>query len=86
MLLELFKHGVAGATQAFQLIVRSWGFNLANIKCPVTIWQAGLDKQAPLAYAKLYTTNAKFTFFKQEGHSSLRVNHGEKILHSICEY
>jgi pimeloyl-ACP methyl ester carboxylesterase len=89
MLLEPFKHGVAGAAQEFQLIVRPWGFNLPNIKCPVTIWQGGLDKQVPLAHAKIYTKlipNAKFTFFKQEGHLSLLVNHGEEILRSVCEY
>ncbi|MDP3706321.1 MAG: alpha/beta hydrolase [Legionellaceae bacterium] len=89
MLSESFRHGVAGAAQEFQLIARPWGFNLANIKCPVTIWQGGLDKQAPLAHAKLYTKlipNAKFTFFKQEGHLSLLVNHGEEILRSVCEY
>lgn len=89
MLSESFRHGAAGAAQEFQLIARPWGFNLANIKCPVTIWQGGLDKQAPLAHAKIYSKlipNAKFTFFKQEGHLSLLVNHGDKILRSICEY
>ncbi len=89
MLLEAFKHGVAGAAQELQLILRPWEFKLANIKCPVTIWQGGLDKQVPLAHAKLYTKlipNVKFTFFKQEGHLSLLVNHGKEILRSVCEY
>ena len=88
VLSEPFKHGVVGAAQEFQLIVRPWEFDLANIKCPVTIWQGGLDKQVPLAHAKLYTKlipNAKFIFLKQEGHLSLLVNHGDEILHSVCE-
>jgi pimeloyl-ACP methyl ester carboxylesterase len=87
MLSGSFRHGIVGAAQEFQLIARPWGFNLANIKCPVTIWQGGLDKQVPLAHANIYTKlipNAKFTFFKQEGHLSLLVNHGEEILSSIC--
>ena len=87
VLSEPFKHGVVGAAQEFKLIVRPWGFSLADIKCPVTIWQGGLDKQVPLAHAKLYTAlipNAKFNFFNQDGHLSVLVNHGEEILRSVC--
>lgn len=87
VLSEPFKHGVVGAAQEFQLIVRPWGFNIADIKCPVTIWQGGLDKQVPLAHAKLYAKlipNAKLTLFAQDGHLSMLVNQGEEILRSIC--
>lgn len=87
VLLEPFKHGVEGAAREFQLIVKPWGFNLTNIKCPVTIWQGGLDKQVPRAHAKIYTQlipNAKLSLFEQEGHLSLLKNHGEQILQSIC--
>lgn len=87
VLSEPFKHGVVGAAQEFQLIVSPWGFDLANIKCPVTIWQGGLDKQVPLAHAKIYTKlipNATFTFFNDEGHLSILKNHGEEILRRIC--
>ena len=87
MLLEPFRNGVAGATQEFQLFLNPWGFDIANIKCPTTIWQGGLDKRVPVAHANLYAKlipNAKLTLLNQEGHVSLLINHGEEILRSIC--
>lgn len=85
--LEAFRHGVVGVSQEIQLTLKPWGFDIASIKCPVTIWQGSLDKQAPEAHAKLYAKlipNAKLTFFKNDGHLSLLINHGEEILRSIC--
>jgi pimeloyl-ACP methyl ester carboxylesterase len=87
MLLEPFRNGVAGATQEFKLFINPWGFNIANIKCPTTIWHGGLDKRLPITHANLYAKlipNAKLTLFKQEGHVSLLINHGEEILRSVC--
>ena len=88
ILMEPFKGGVSGPAKDMQLTVNPWGFSLANIKlnCPVTIWQGGLDRQAPAIHAELYASlipNAKLTFFKQEGHISLLVNKIEEILQSI---
>ena len=85
-LMETFRQGTAGASQEMVLTVRPWGFPLENIKCPVTVWQGGLDKQAPLAHAEIYATrisNAKLFFFKDEGHISLLVNQAEAILQHI---
>ena len=87
MLLEPFRNGVIGAAQEFQLLVKPWGFNIAHIQCPTTIWQGGMDQQLPLSHANLYVKlipNAQLTFFEQEGHISLLINHGEEILRSIC--
>lgn len=87
VLLEPFRNGVSGAAQEFQLFPMPWGFDIANIKCPTTIWQGDLDKQVPAMHAKLYAKlipNSKLTFFQQEGHVSLLINHGEQILRSVC--
>ena len=88
ILREAFKQGVRGASQEMVLTVKPWGFKLTdiNLKCPVTIWQGGLDRQAPATHAELYARlipNAKLTFFKDEGHTSLLSNKGEEILRSI---
>lgn len=86
--MEAFRNGVFGASQEIQLTLKPWGFNVADIKCPITIWQGELDKQAPLAHANLYARlipHAKLTLLKQEGHISLLINHGEEILRSACE-
>ena len=88
ILMEPFRAGVAGPAEEMQLTVNPWGFSLADIKlnCPITIWQGGLDRQAPAVHAELYANlipNAKLTFFKQEGHISILVNKIEEILQSI---
>ncbi len=87
--LEAFRNGVAGASQEVQLTLKPWGFNVEDIQCPVTIWQGDLDKQAPAGHAKLYAKlipNAQLTFFKNEGHLSVLINHGEAILRSISNH
>lgn len=87
MMMETFRYGVVGASQEIQLTLKPWGFHLEDIKCPVTVWQGGLDKQAPKMHAELYAKlipNAKLTFFKNEGHISLLTNKGEDILRSVC--
>lgn len=88
ILMEPFRDGISGPAKDMQLAVNPWGFSLANIKlnCPVTIWQGGLDTQAPAIHAELYAKlipKAKLTFFKQEGHISILVNKIEEILQSI---
>ena len=87
MLLEPFRKGVTGAAYEFQLMVKPWGFDIVNIKSPISIWQGGMDKQVPVAHANIYAKlipNAKLTLLKQEGHVSLLINHSEEILRSIC--
>lgn len=83
---EAFRQGMAGASDEFQLLLKPWGFKLEEIDYPITIWQGGLDKQAPIEHANLYAAlipSAKVKFFKNEGHLSVLVNHGEEILQSI---
>ena len=88
-LMETFRQGVAGAAQEMQLTLKPWGFHLGAIKatCPVTVWQGGLDKQAPAIHAELYAqliSNSKLTFLENEGHLSVLINQGEEIIRSIC--
>ncbi len=84
---EAFRSGISGTSQEIVLTLKPWGFNLENITLPVTIWQGGLDKQAPEMHAKIYAKlipNANLMFFKQEGHLSILKNQGEEILRRIC--
>ncbi len=88
-MMETFRQGIIGASQDMQLILKPWGFNLTKIKlkCLITIWQGGLDKQVPAEHAEIYARllpNATLHFFKQEGHISLLTNKGKEILQSIC--
>lgn len=84
---EAFRQGVAGASYEFQLLLKPWGFKLEDIHYPITLWQGGLDKQAPLEHARLYARlipKATLNFFENEGHLSLLVNHADAILRSVC--
>jgi len=84
---EAFRQNVTGVSYEIQLTLKPWGFRLEDINYPITIWQGGLDKQAPTAHANLYASlvpNARLTFFKDEGHLSILINQGENILRSIC--
>ena len=45
--LEAFRHGVVGVSQEIQLTLKPWGFDIASIKCPVTIWQGSLKIACP---------------------------------------
>ncbi|MFA6301942.1 MAG: alpha/beta hydrolase [Legionella sp.] len=84
---EAFRSGVSGTSQEIVLSLKPWGFKLENIIYPITIWQGGMDKQAPEMHARIYAKlipNAKLLFFKDEGHISILKNHGEEILRRIC--
>lgn len=84
---EAFRSGVSGASQEIVLSLKPWGFKLENINSPITIWQGGMDKQAPEMAARIYAKlipSANLMFFKDEGHLSILKNHGEEILRSIC--
>jgi pimeloyl-ACP methyl ester carboxylesterase len=87
-MMETFKQGVAGASQDMQLILKPWGFDIADIRleCPITIWQGNMDKQAPVAHAEIYTRlipNATLNLFPHEGHISILVNKGENIFQNL---
>lgn len=85
---EAFRNGIAGSASEIILTLKPWGFNLENIKFPITIWQGKMDKQAPEMHAKLYAKllpHAKLIFFKNEGHLSILKNKGELILQAVCK-
>ncbi|HAU3668146.1 MULTISPECIES: alpha/beta fold hydrolase [Legionella] len=85
--LEAFRNGVGGASQEMKLLLKPWGFDLENIKYPISIWQGALDKQVPASHGTIFANlipNAQLKLFEHEGHHSLIRNHGEKILQTIC--
>jgi len=87
--IEAFKNGVSGPTKEMKLLFRAWGFDLENIKCPVTIWQGDLDRQAPYSHAEIYTKlipNAQLKLVEGEGHHSLIRHHGEEILRTMLDH
>jgi len=85
--MEAFRNGVAGPAYEMKLLANPWGFDLKNIKYPITVWQGTLDRQAPLSHAKIYAkwvAGAQLKIIENEGHLSLLKNHIEEILRSVC--
>ena len=85
--LEAFRNGVAGPAYEMKLLlIHPWEFNLENIKFPISIWQGGVDTQAPISHAKIYANSMLFSKLKiieNEGHHSLLNNKTAEILLSV---
>jgi pimeloyl-ACP methyl ester carboxylesterase len=63
-----------------------WGFDLAAITVPVTIWQGGQDRFVPPQNGKWLAANvpgAKLRFFEDEGHMSLFDRHYGAMLDDL---
>lgn len=85
--IEAFRSGVSGSAYEMKLLFKPWGFDLENIKFPITIWQGTLDTQAPISHAKIYAnliSGSQLKIVENEGHHSLLKNHIEEILRSAC--
>ena len=84
--LEAFRNSTAGPAHEINILMHPWGFNLEDIKIPVTIWHGALDTRAPLSHAKIYASlipNSSLRIFENEGHISLMFNQIENILQEI---
>lgn len=85
--IEAFRSGVAGPAYEMKLLANPWGFDLKNIKYPITIWQGTLDMQIPMSHAKIYANlvaDSQLKIIENEGHLSLVKNHIEEILRGVC--
>ena len=63
-----------------------WGFDLAEIQVPVTIWQGEDDRMVPFAHGKWLSENvpgAKARLLSGEGHVSLRLHRYGDVLDDL---
>jgi pimeloyl-ACP methyl ester carboxylesterase len=85
--IEAFRNGVTGPADEMKLLFKPWGFDLENVRYPITIWQGTLDKQVPVSHAKIYANlipGAQLKMIANEGHHSLLHNHIDAILRGVC--
>ena len=72
MFKEAFRNGSEGvAYEISKVLVQEWGFELNNIKIPVTFWQGKKDNNVPHQWAELMKAeipNASLNTFEEEGH------------------
>ena len=74
--------GVVGVRDDGIAAVSPWGFDLADIRVPVAVWQGREDAMVPYAHGEWLATHvpgAQGHFFEDEGHISL-INRIDEIL------
>jgi pimeloyl-ACP methyl ester carboxylesterase len=71
---ELYRQGGRGMYDEALVLARPWGFEPADLKVPVQIWQGGRDETVPPAMAAHLAEEipgAQLRFFPDEGHHLL---------------
>ena len=80
------SHGVDGWLDDDFAFFGDWGFDLADVAAPVTIWQGGQDRIIPVAHAEWLAENvpgARLEFRAEEGHVSLLNRHFGEMLDDL---
>ncbi|HYM51101.1 MAG TPA: alpha/beta fold hydrolase [Candidatus Limnocylindrales bacterium] len=78
--------GVAGWRDDDLAFTRTWGFDLAAISRPVSIWQGGEDRMVPFAHGEWlarHIPTARVHLDRKEGHLSLAVAALDRILDEL---
>jgi pimeloyl-ACP methyl ester carboxylesterase len=86
MLHESISTGVGGWFDDDVAFVHPWGFDLADIRVPVTVWQGAQDRMVPFAHGEwlaAHVAGAKAQLFDDEGHLSLIVGSFPQILDNL---
>lgn len=87
-LAEAFRQGARGLTYDTLLAEgRPWGFKLEDIAFPrVYLWHGEQDQDVPIAMGRAVVDQlacCKATFYPEEGHLSVIVNHREEIVTTL---
>ena len=66
-----FSCGVEGACDDFSTLIGSWGFALAEVNVPVSVWHGTADRYVPFSMGELYAEkvpNGRLNAVPGEGH------------------
>lgn len=86
MVVGAFERGTRGVALDWKLEARPWGFSLQEVGMPVHIWHGEQDELIPVAQAQIMANTlpgARATFYPNEGHVSLIMNHYDELLSTI---
>jgi pimeloyl-ACP methyl ester carboxylesterase len=86
-LVEAFRQGSRGAAYDGMVVRRPWGFQLEEITFPALyLWHGELDKDVPVTMGRAIArklAQCKATYYPNDGHISLIVNHREEIVTAL---
>jgi pimeloyl-ACP methyl ester carboxylesterase len=88
-LTEAFRQGSRGAARDGTLLAGApWGISLHEITfAPVLLWHGDLDAQVPVATTRIVADalpHCDPTYYPDEGHLSVIVNHGHEIVATLA--
>jgi pimeloyl-ACP methyl ester carboxylesterase len=83
---EACRRGTTGPTIDVGIVARPWGFDLRSIEVPVFLWHGARDANVPVAcgrYLAEVIPGCRATFYAEDAHLSVPVNHCAEIFTSI---
>jgi pimeloyl-ACP methyl ester carboxylesterase len=83
---KAMESGIAGWHDDDLAFVRPWGFQLADITVPVSVWQGAQDLMVPFAHGSwlaAHIPGATAHLFEEHGHLSLTVEQVPAILREL---
>jgi pimeloyl-ACP methyl ester carboxylesterase len=83
---EACRQGPEGAVWDVGLLARPWGFELATIAVPSRLWHGEHDGNVPVMHGRYLASaipNCRATFYPDDAHLSVPLNHHREILGSF---
>ena len=84
---EACRQDVRGPATDVSLIARPWGFDLAAVQVPVLLWHGEQDRNVPVASGRYLASafpNCRATFYAEDAHLSVPLNHQADILGALA--
>jgi pimeloyl-ACP methyl ester carboxylesterase len=82
------EHGVYGWFDDDLAVIRDWGFELADVSAPVTIWQGAQDRMVPFKHGEwlaAHVPGAEARLLPDQGHLSLVIDrYGQLLDHLLA--
>ncbi|MBY0316116.1 MAG: alpha/beta hydrolase [Bdellovibrionales bacterium] len=82
------QKGAGGVVEDIYVFGSDWGFNISEIKCPVTLWHGSRDNIVHKRFSKFMKNRiprARLRFIPNESHYSLLLNYRDQILEELLE-
>jgi pimeloyl-ACP methyl ester carboxylesterase len=84
---EACRQGTRGPVADLALIARPWGFDLAEVKAPALLWHGEQDRNVPVANGRYLAgaiPHCRATFYREDAHLSVPLNHQREILGALA--